>query len=79
MPNLNLAAGGAVTTDAQFLTASRQLETVGISAYAGGAQYLTSSTAALTYAAQILDTEAQHEGFLRQLCINLGVTSYAVD
>jgi hypothetical protein len=79
MPALNLAAMGAVTSDATFLTAARQLETVGISAYAGGAQYLISNTTGLTYAAQILHTEAQHEGFLRQLCISLGVSSPAVD
>ncbi len=79
MPALNLAANGAVTSDATFLTAARQLETVGISAYAGGAQYLVPNTATLQYAAQILDTEAQHEGFLRELCIQLSVTSPAVD
>ncbi len=79
MPNLNLAAMGAVTSDATFLAASRQLEAVGVSAYIGGAQFLTSSAAALTYAAQILDTEAQHAGFIRELCIQLGVTSPAVD
>lgn len=79
MPALNLAANGAVTSDATFLAAARQLETVGISAYAGGAQYLISSTASLQYAAQILDVEAQHEGFLRELCIQLGVSSLAVD
>ena len=79
MPNINLAANGAVTSDATFLSASRQFENVGISAYIGGAQYLVSNTTALTYAAQILDTEAQHAGFVRELCINLGVTSPAVD
>ena len=79
MPAINLAANGMVTSDATFLAAARQLETVGISAYAGGAQYLVPSTATLQYAAQILDTEAQHEGFLRELCIQLNVTSGAVD
>ncbi len=79
MPNLNLAAMGAVTSDATFLAAARQLEAVGVSAYIGGAQFLTSSTVALTYAAQILDTEAQHAGYIRELCITLGVTSPAVD
>ncbi len=79
MPAINLAAMGAVTSDATFLTAARQLETVGVSAYAGGAQYLTTNASALLYAAQILDTESQHESFLRQLCIALGVTSPAVD
>ncbi len=79
MPALNLAAGGAVTNDATFLAAARQLEAVGVSAYIGGAQYLTSSVAALNYAAQILDTESQHAGFVRELCIVNGVSSAAVD
>lgn len=78
-PALNLAAMGDVTSDATFLALARQLEGVGVSAYAGGAQYLTSNTTAITYAAQILDTEAQHEGNLRQLCIELGITSPAAD
>ena len=79
MPALNLGAMGSVTSDATFLAAARQLETVGVSAYAGGAQFLTSNTSALLYAAQILDTESQHESFLRQLCIQLGISSPAVD
>jgi hypothetical protein len=79
MPNINLAAMGAVTSDATFLALARQFEGVGVSAYAGGAQYLTSNTAGLTYAAQILHAESQHEAFLRQLCITLGVTSPAAD
>ena len=54
-------------------------ETVGVSAYAGGAQYLTTSAAALTYAAQILHVEAQHSGLLRQLCIQYNITSSSVD
>lgn len=79
MPALNLAAGGTVTNDATFLAASRQLEAVGVSAYIGGAALLTSSIPALNYAAQILDTESQHAGFIRELCIILGVSSPAVD
>jgi hypothetical protein len=79
MPSINLAAMGTVNSDATFLAAARQLEAVGVSAYIGGAQYLTSSPAALTYAAQILDTESQHAGFIRELCIQLGVASPAVD
>ena len=79
MPAINLAAGGAVNSDATFLAVARQLETVGISAYAGGAQYLVTNTATLQYAAQILDTEAQHEGFLRQLCVLLAVASPQAD
>ena len=79
MPNLNLAAGGTVNSDATFLAAARQLEGVGTSAYIGGSAYLATSTTALTYAAQILHLEAQHEGLLRKLCIDLGVTSPAAD
>ncbi len=79
LPALNLAAMGAVSSDASFLTAARRLETVGVSAYGGGAQFLTPNTTAILYAAQILDTESQHESFLRQLCIALNVSSPAVD
>ncbi len=79
MPALNLAAMGAINSDSTFLTAARQLETVGVSAYAGAAQYLVSNPTAVLYGAQILDTESQHESFLRQLCITLSVASPAVD
>jgi hypothetical protein len=79
MPALNLAANGTVNNDATFLAAARQLEAVGVSAYAGGAQYLISNVTAINYAAEILHAEAQHAGFLRQLCIANGVSSPAVD
>ncbi len=81
MPELQLVPSSAFTVnnDATFLAVARQLEGVGVSAYIGGAGYLASSAAALTYAAQILDTEAQHEGCLRQACIQLGVTSPPAD
>ena len=83
MPALNLAALGAPTNDATFVALARTIEGVGVSAYAGGAQYLVSSVAALNYAAQILDVEAQHEGALRQACIyfpsGTAVTSPASD
>ncbi len=81
MPSLSLAPLPAltVTNDATFLAIARQVEGVGVSAYIGGAAYLTSNLTALNYAAQILDTEAQHAGALRQACIQLGVTSPAAD
>ncbi len=79
MPALNLAALGSVTNDATFLALARTIEGVGVSAYIGGAQYLTSNITALNYAAQILDVEAQHAGALRQACIQLGVSSPAAD
>ena len=83
MPALNLGAlnsgSGAITGDYQFLDYARQLETVGVSAYAGAASGLISNPVALTYAAQILDTESQHEAVLRQLCTLNNVYSSAVD
>ena len=79
MPALNLAALGSITNDATFLATARQLETVGTSAYEGGIQYFVSDTVGLTYAAQIHDTEGQHEGLLRQFCIAKSITSSAVD
>ena len=81
MPALDLTGGTATpgTTDAQFLALARQLETTGVSAYEGAITSLVSNTAALTYAAQIHDTEGQHEGILRQLCIANQVVSSAVD
>ena len=78
MPALNLAALGPVTDDATFLAMARQLETVGTSAYEGGIAYFTDALS-LTVAADIHDTEAQHEGALRQFCIAKGITSAAVD
>ena len=85
MPSLNLAPSTAltVTNDASFIAIARAIEGVGVSAYIGGAAYLTSNVTALNYAAQILDTEAQHEGALRQACIyfpgGTPVASPAVD
>ncbi len=79
MPAINLAALGPVTNDAQFLALARALETTGVSAYEGGVEYLTSNLAALTYAAQVHDTEGQHEGALRQYCIANQIVSPAVD
>ncbi len=79
MPALDLGALGPITNDAQFLAIARALETTGTSAYAGAIDYLVSNATALTYAAQIQDAEAQHEGALRQYCVANGVTSPAVD
>ncbi len=81
MPSLNLAPTTALTVkdDATFAAIARQIEGVGVSAYAGAAQYLVSSLPALNYSAQILDVEAQHAGALRYACIRLGVASPAAD
>lgn len=69
MPNLKLNALGAPTNDQTFIALARTFETVWVSAYEGGSQYLVSNTTALNYAVSIHDVEAQHEGALRQACI----------
>lgn len=80
MPALNLAALGTVNNDATFLSMARQLETVGTSAYEGGISAFVADAAGLGYAATVHDTEAQHEGTLRQFLIAKNITtSTAVD
>ena len=79
LPALNLAAMGAPTDDASFLALSRQLETVGTSAYEGGVQFLSQSVPAVEYAARIHVAEGEHESVLRQFCIMKGIASPAVD
>ena len=78
-PLINYAAMGAVTTQAQFLTAARQFTALGNSAYVGSAQLLVSNATVLTTAAQILGAEGQHAGALNYQCIVQGVTSPAID
>ncbi len=79
MPSINLAAKGAVTTEALFLATARQFTAVGNSAYAGSAQYLVSNPQVLTAAAAILGAEGQHAGALNYACETAGVVSPAVD
>jgi hypothetical protein len=85
LPALNLqpTSAYAVTNDQTFVSISRTLEAVGVSAYEGAAGYLTSQPSTLTLAASIHDLEAQHEGALRQACIyfpgGTAVTSPAAD
>ena len=78
-PLINLAANGAVTTQAQFLAAARQFTALGGSAYVGSAQLLVSNASVLTTASQILGAEGQHAGALAYLCITRGVMSAAID
>ena len=78
-PLINFAAMGAVTTQAQFLTAARQFTALGNSAYVGSATLLVSSPSVLTTASQILGAEGQHAGTLNYQCIVQGVTSPAID
>lgn len=76
-PAINLAALGAVTNDATFLTLSRAFEDTGVSAYAGAATLLTGAN--LQAAAQILGTEALHTGNIRLKVIQAGITVPALD
>lgn len=78
-PLINLAANGAVTTQAQFLAAARQFTALGGSAYVGSAQLLVSNATVLTAAGQILGAEGQHAGVLAYLCVTQGVNSPAID
>ncbi len=78
-PLINLAANGAITTQAQFLAAARQFTALGGSAYAGSAQFLISNTTILQTASQILAAEGQHAGAVDYLCITQNVASPAID
>ncbi len=78
-PLINYAFMGAITTQAQFLTAARQFTALGNSAYVGSAALLASSASVLTTAAQILGAEGQHAGTLNYQCIVQGITSPAID
>jgi hypothetical protein len=78
-PLINLSANGAVTTQAQFLSAARQFTALGGSAYVGSAQFLVSNATVLTTAGQILGAEGQHAGALAYLCVINGVASPAID
>ncbi len=78
-PAINLAALGTATNDAQFLTISRALEDVGVSAYAGGAR-LIQNRDIFEAAGRILGMEAFHAGNIRHLLLRKGVTGVtAVD
>ncbi len=78
-PTINLAANGTITTQAQFLAASRQFTALGGSAYAGSAQLLVSNPSVLTTASQILAAEGQHAGVVNYFCVVQGVNSPAID
>ncbi|MGC2251301.1 MAG: ferritin-like domain-containing protein [Acidobacteriaceae bacterium] len=78
-PAINLdALGYGFSSLDSFLKLARQFEDVGVSAYLGAAQ-LISSSAYLAAAGAILATEAQHSGAIRAICIMRGVASPAVD
>jgi hypothetical protein len=78
-PAINYAAMGQITTQAQYLAASRQFTAVGNSAYCGGAQLLVSNPTVLTVAGQILGAEGQHAGALNYCCVAQNIVSPPVD
>lgn len=75
--NLNALGYGFVNLHS-WLELARQFEEVGMSAYLGAAPLINSSTY-LAAAAAIMDTEAQHNGVLRALCVMDDVSSPPVD
>lgn len=78
-PAINLGALGIGFGDQNdFLTVSRALEEVGVTAY-GYAAPLLSSKAVLGYAARILAAEAEHVGFVRSLIIQYQIPTTALD
>ncbi len=78
-PAINFAAKGAITTQAQYISAARQFTALGGSAYAGSAQLLVSNASVLTTAAQILGAEGQHAGAISYLCQTQGIQSPLID
>jgi hypothetical protein len=78
-PAINLnALGTGLQSQEAFLALARAFESVGMSAYAGAAPLISSSTI-LGYAARILATEAQHVGNLNLHCALYQAPTTAVD
>jgi hypothetical protein len=78
-PAINLdALGTGFEGQGPFLTLARAFEDVGVSAYAGAAPLIQSSTY-LQAAAQILGTEAEHSGNIRLQVAKLGIATTALD
>jgi len=74
-PAINLAALGiGFGSDAEFLTVSRALEDVGVSAYSGGARFIQNRDY-FEAAGRILGTEAFHAGNIRHLILRKGIAN----
>jgi hypothetical protein len=78
-PNINLnALGFGFGNQNDFLRLSRIFEDIGVSAYAGAAGSLVTSSV-ITTAARILATEAQHVSTVRTQIARLNITTTALD
>lgn len=79
-PEINLAALGAVTNEALFLTVARVFEDIGVSAYGGAAQ-LSSVTSSpyIGTAARILAAEAEHVANIRLQVARLAIATSKLD
>lgn len=78
-PAINLdALGFGFSSVDDFFKLSRQFEDTGVSAYLGAAPLISSKTY-LTAAAAILATEAQHSGYVREICVSQGIVPPKLD
>lgn len=82
-PAINLDAlaplGASLQNQQSFLILARIFEDIGVSAYAGGAQYLAPAPAVLTTAARILAVEGEHVANLRLQLAHFGISVPAID
>ena len=78
-PNINLdALGYGLDSEDNFLRVARIFEDIGVSAYAGAAGLLTTSSI-ITTAARILAVEAEHVGCIRTQIYYHNITTSAID
>jgi hypothetical protein len=81
-PAINLdalvSAGASLQNQLTFLVLARAFEDIGVSAYAGGANFLSGSPYLMT-AARILAVEGEHSGNIRLQVARLGIGTTALD
>ena len=72
------AKGASLANEQAFLTLSRMFEDIGVSAYAGGADFLSGSPYLQT-AARILSVEGEHVANVRLQIARLGIATMKLD
>ncbi len=81
-PAINLDAlatmGASLANQQTFLVLARAFEDIGVSAYSGGANFLSGSPYLMT-AARILAVEGEHAGNIRLEIARLGIATFALD